>query len=197
MLHRIQLEALKYGVNINVNEEQGILHLQEGVLFDSGSAELKPDGQETLKILANVFLKILPEYLCFGLSNKGKNSALTKVGTIETVFIEGHTDRQPVRPGGKFKDNLELSAARARNTFKFLAVNFPQLIDFRNCDGYYIFSLSGYGEYRPIRPYKENEFNVPENRRIDFRFIMFPPEAKPKLIKDVEKQFNSPENFNN
>lgn len=193
MLHRIQAEARKYGLNISVNEEQGILHLQEGILFDSGSAAIKHEGQEKLKVLAKIFLEVLPEYLCSALPSESSERSIAKVGTIETVFIEGHTDRQPVRPGARFKDNLELSTARARNTFKFLAKNAPQLIGLRNCDGHYIFSLSGYGEYRPIKPYEEGVFNVPQNRRIDFRFIMFPPEGEPELLKELEKKLTNSE----
>lgn len=195
MLYRIKSEALKFGINVSINEEHGILHLPEGILFDSGSPDLKDEGQKNLKILANIFLHVLPDFLCSKVTSEGPVKGLLKVGTIETIFIEGHTDRQPVRPGGKFKDNLELSTARARNTFKFLANYFSELINLKNCDGYYIFSLSGYGEYRPIRPYKKDEFDVAENRRIDFRFIMFPPEARPELIKEVEKRIENNKTF--
>ncbi len=184
MLRRIAQEARSHNLNVIVNEDQGILHLQEGVLFDTGSAELKPKGEENLKILSKVFLEVLPEYLSPPKLGEQPND---KVGTIETVFIEGHTDRQPIRPGGKYQDNLELSAARARNTFKFLAEISPELMELRNAEGQFIFSLSGYGEHRPVKPYNQKD-DVPENRRIDFRFVMFPPQADPNLIRDLEER---------
>jgi len=189
MLDQIENEAGKYKLKITVDKKHGVLRLQEGILFDSGSAALKPDGQKNLKILAEIFQEVLPEYLCPQPSTQETGGAIDKVGTIETVFIEGHTDRQPVRPGGRFQDNFELSAARARTTFKFLAENAPELIELKNGDGQYIFSLSGYGEHRPVKAY-EGVDDVPENRRIDFRFIMFPPH-EPQTEQELKERLKN------
>ncbi len=195
MLRQIEEQARKSNIKVTVNEEQGVLHLPEGILFDSGSATLNPGGQTTLKVLAEIFHQVLPKYLCFPQESSKNSDCANKVGTIETVFIEGHTDRQPLRPGARFQDNLELSAARARNTFRFLAEISPELVELKNLEGQYIFSLSGYGEHRPIKPYEDVD-NVPENRRIDFRFIMFPPQAEPEMIQELQeslkKQSDSP-----
>jgi flagellar motor protein MotB len=62
------------------------------VLFASGDATVKASAKGTLDKIANVLKKDFP----------GKK-----------VYVEGHTDTDPI-VRSKWKDNLELSAARAR-----------------------------------------------------------------------------------
>lgn len=69
----------------------------DGVLFDSGSAQLRPDGQAVLDELAPA-LNQLPEPLS----------------------VEGHTDNVPIGPGGAFPSNWELSTARATTVLRYL-----------------------------------------------------------------------------
>ncbi len=73
------------------------------------------------------------------------------------IVIEGHTDNTPIR-GGIFKNNLELSAARALTVLKF----------FVKC-GYdpKLLAARGYGPYRPIAPNDTPEGKA-KNRRIEF-----------------------------
>ncbi|MFW6049564.1 MAG: OmpA family protein [Myxococcota bacterium] len=75
-----------------------IVELPEGVLFDSGKAELKSEGEETLKQVAEVLAEIPDrEYL-----------------------VAGHTDNVPIR-SRRYPSNWELSAARGVNVAKYLA----------------------------------------------------------------------------
>jgi chemotaxis protein MotB len=67
-----------------------VLVLPNDVLFDSGKAELKPRGKETLTAVAEVL------------------SSLDK----RRFQVAGHTDDQPIRYSG-FPSNWELSTARA------------------------------------------------------------------------------------
>lgn len=77
-----------------------IVELPEGVLFDSGKAELKDEGKETLTQVAKVLADIENrEYL-----------------------VAGHTDNVPIR-SRRYPSNWELSAARGVNVAKFLAEN--------------------------------------------------------------------------
>ncbi len=70
------------------------------VLFASGDAEVKASAGSTLKKLAAVVKKDYP----------GKR-----------VVIVGHTDTDPItKTKGKWKDNLDLSAARARSVADYL-----------------------------------------------------------------------------
>ncbi len=67
-----------------------IVEMSSAVLFDSGKADLKPDGQVTLNEL---------------------NAALSSIGGRD-FLVAGHTDDVPIKTR-KYRDNWELSTARA------------------------------------------------------------------------------------
>jgi flagellar motor protein MotB len=99
---------------------------------------------------------------------------------LDSVFIEGHTDNQPVTSYGvsgfRFKDNWELSALRAVYTYYKLIPERPLLFEMRNSNEQPIFNVSGYGEGRPLPGHHyEEPTSDADNRRIDIRFIMTPP----------------------
>lgn len=77
-----------------------VVELPEGVLFDSGSAELKDSGKATLQRIAQVLA---------GIENR-------------EFLVAGHTDNIPIR-GRRFPSNWELSAARGVAVARFLADN--------------------------------------------------------------------------
>lgn len=68
----------------------------EGVLFDAGSADLRPEGKTILDQLAGELTKVPNE-----------------------LAIEGHTDDQPISTG-QYPSNWELSTARATNVLRYL-----------------------------------------------------------------------------
>jgi chemotaxis protein MotB len=72
------------------------LVLAEGVLFDSGRADLKPGSKTILGTVAEQ-LRTVPN----------------------PIVIEGHTDNVPIR-GGRYSTNWELSMARAYAVLRFL-----------------------------------------------------------------------------
>ena len=84
-------------IDIEFTSQYVQLTLKGGILFDSGSVELK---QEALPVLDQVGL-ILERYAA---------------GTIE---IEGHTDNVPMS-GAKYSNNDELSSGRALSVFNYL-----------------------------------------------------------------------------
>ncbi|HWQ93171.1 MAG TPA: flagellar motor protein MotB, partial [Clostridia bacterium] len=92
------------------------------VMFDSGEAILKPDGQAVMQKIAGL-LAAHPEL---------------------KIHVIGHTDNVPIRQSvqSRFASNWELSAARA-----LAAVHF--LIDKAGVDPRRLGAL-GYGEFRPI-----------------------------------------------
>ena len=101
--------------------------------------------------------------------------------------MEGHTDNVPVASTnwGRYQNNWELSALRAIYTYQRLIPTRPALYEMKNPNKQPIFSVSGYGEGRPIHDHEEPTADV-ENRRIDLRFIMTPPsktEAEKALIE--------------
>lgn len=80
-----------------------VIRLNDTMLFDPGSAIIKPQAMATLEKISLTL-------------DKFKNP----------IVIEGHTDSTPIR-NEKFPSNWELSTARATNIIKYLttAKNFP------------------------------------------------------------------------
>ncbi|MEZ4394575.1 MAG: OmpA family protein [Polyangiales bacterium] len=78
-----------------------VIELPAGILFDSGRAELRREGQDVLRQVATVLSQI-----------SGRD-----------FLVAGHTDNVQLGRGGRFEDNWELSAARALNVVRFLAQN--------------------------------------------------------------------------
>lgn len=98
-LKEIQRKDFENLFEVEMNEKKVKLILKEGVLFDSGSAVLKPQAQDLL-IPVIEELKKLPN----------------------DIIIEGHTDNIPIK-SGKYLTNFELSMARAYSVIDFMQKN--------------------------------------------------------------------------
>ena len=83
---------------IEIIEEKGGLTIRigESLLFDTASAEIKPQSKKTLDKIANVLTK-----------NK------------KQIRIEGHSDNIPIK-NSKYESNWELSSARASKIANYL-----------------------------------------------------------------------------
>jgi len=129
---------------VTISELQGRLtvNMVERILFDSGSAEIKPQGLDVLRRVGNIL-----------------NEAQGKM-----VQVEGHTDSVPIsgRLKDKFPTNWELSAARAANVVHFLQeqVGIP---------GERL-AVTGYGQYQPIADNSSPEGRE-QNRRIQIVLV--------------------------
>ncbi|MBR1646521.1 MAG: OmpA family protein [Selenomonadaceae bacterium] len=173
LLRFMQRELEREGIKVSVDEQHGILRISEGVLFDVGLADVKPQGQIVIKKLGSV-LEIALEKEQFK-------------GRVETIFIEGHTDNIPIN-NGIFPSNWELSTKRAINTWLTMSSANPRLPWFPNDKGELIFSVSGYADTRPIAE-NSTEAGRRDNRRIDIRFSMTPPtEEDMSIVKFVRKE---------
>ena len=128
---------------VTITELQGRLtvNMVDAILFDSGKADIKPEGRQVLQKVADV------------------------IGQVEdkAVRVEGHTDN--VKIGGAltraFASNWELSAARATNVARYLqrlGVD-PTLL-----------SAAAYGEYRPVSENDTPEGRA-KNRRIEIVLV--------------------------
>jgi chemotaxis protein MotB len=89
-----QVKITELGGKLTVN-------LSNAILFDSGSYELRVDGQAALGKVAGV---------------------LAGVSTRD-IRVEGHTDDVPVRAGAAFADNWALSALRASTVVSLLVAS--------------------------------------------------------------------------
>ena len=81
--------------NFSVREEDGrlIITVPNKILYPRGSADFSPAALEVIQKLSQVF----------------KNNQNLQ------ILIEGHTDNIPLKKGGRYKDNWDLSVARAVN----------------------------------------------------------------------------------
>jgi chemotaxis protein MotB len=156
----------------------GVVTLRGANLFVRGESDLAPEARQTISYLAQV---IRDQTGCFVIQGEAQKNDVTcnpsKV-FIEAIFVEGHTDDQPVKNMLKdhSKNNLELSARRATNTHDTLMQSAPELNNFRNLDGEPVLSVAAYGEQRPVVP-NTDEQSRDKNRRIDIRFVMWVPKS--------------------
>jgi len=122
-------------VDVSVDERGVVVSIKEAGSFPTGSADLSPVARDVLaKIAASV------RYLSNGLR------------------VEGHTDDVPIRGGGRFPTNWELSTARATAVVSFFIEEGGITPD--------RLSAAGYGEFRPRTP-NEDDASRARNRRVD------------------------------
>lgn len=174
MLQQIQSALMQQGIQVEIDEQHGVLRLTENaILFDKGRATLRASEVEKLGKIGRVLSEVLPCYSSGPSNLRIPDCDPRYIGRLESVFIEGHTDSTPIRTS-KFADNWELSAARAIYTYHQLVDDNQKLSGLINQKGQPIFSVSGYGEGRPVPGYHESQ-DPRVNRRIDLRFIMTAP----------------------
>ena len=184
MLEDIRERLEARGIRVEIDHDHGVLRLSENAIsFGSSRAELPQHEQRKLAQIGAVLMEVLPCYA----ANGGDLCEDRARGKLEAVFIEGHTDNIPLQ-GGRFRDNWDLSAQRAMYTYRLLADLEPELPELRNNLVQPLFSVSGYGEGRPVIDHKEPT-NEPQNRRIDLRFIMAPPPAtlEPEPVRNLRE----------
>lgn len=166
ILEQIQINLKTRGVEVKIDVNHGVLRMPEGILFDIGQADIKENGLQVIKIMGPVLLDVL--------ENNPKNEDGKKRRAVETIFVEGHTDSIPMK-SVEFASNWELSAKRAINTWTELEKSEPRLSQLKNEKEQLLFSCSGYAATRPVKVERDG-IPEPENRRIDFRFSMTPPQ---------------------
>lgn len=185
-------------IKVEADDENGIIRLQDSILFGSGEWTLNEKGSSAISQIGDVLKQVLPCYTD-NLENKPRPSDCRpdRGHRIESFYIEGHTDNVRFPPNGQIKDNLDLSAMRATNTYRALLAGLtPEEVSAGRstlkilcskkspqapCEP--ILSVSGYGDTRPIIGE-----DLSRNRRIDLRIIMLTPDRGRvgTAVKDVE-----------
>lgn len=93
----LQENLSKYkDVKLLKNDKGLVIRVNNQVLFDEGSSDIKPQAEKTLDQIIKVLTKI-----------------------DNPVIIEGHTDATPIR-NAKYPSNWELSTARATNIISYI-----------------------------------------------------------------------------
>jgi len=134
-----EMRAALESKDVTISRLQGKLtvNILDRVLFDSGEAQVKFDGESVLRKVAG-FLTQHPEL---------------------KVHVIGHTDNVPIKPAARsrFPSNWELASARANAAVRFLSEQGG--VDPRRL------GAVGYGEFRPIADNSTPEGRA-RNRRI-------------------------------
>jgi chemotaxis protein MotB len=166
LLRDIDAQLRRENLMVQVDESNGVLHLTEDTIrFQQNDANLNERARQNVGKIARVLARVLPAYVSCakgppGAPCQGQNAS------IETVFIEGHTDT-----AGADEQNWVLSAQRAANTYRELTSVSRELRQIRNRSNQEILSISGYSSTRPIDP-AGTPAAWEKNRRIDIRFVM-------------------------
>jgi flagellar motor protein MotB len=182
ILAQLEKRLKDHGVQVVVDYQTGVLRLPEDVLFAKGQFELAPNGIAAVSVVAHEMMKVLPCYT-FGME---RDDCPKTPHRIDAIFVEGHTDADPMRGA---MDNWDLSVRRATNTYRQLIADAPDLRRLMNRpigepDSVPIFGVSGYGPDRPIARGDDEEAKR-RNRRIDLRFLMATPRAERDRFRDV------------
>lgn len=193
ILKTLQTSLKEKGIDVTIDTRNGVLRLPDAILFDSGQAELKPSGRIAVQHLADALSEVLPCYTDSVQAATGRDPRCSyTTHRVESVFIEGHTDTDPLSGRGLMRDNWDLSVVRATNTYRALAAAEPELTELcvrkgERCEP--VLSVSGYGPQRPIDPGASEE-QKRRNRRIDLRIIMVAPdngETTARIARALER----------
>ena len=107
-------------LSISMEDKGLVVTVLDRVLFDPGKADLKDGAKETLSTVAQVLNGEIKDHL---------------------VYVEGHTDDQPIRLSA-WRSNWELSTARAAEVIHYFIEEGgvkPQRL-----------AATGYGEFHPV-----------------------------------------------
>lgn len=193
LLNTLHQELNARGVTVRIEEQSGVLRLSTDVPFDVGSSRLTEKTRNTVAVLADVLGIILP---CF--SHLADRTACDPNASsiLETVLVEGHTDRQRFAGMSEAESQLRndiLSTERALNVFVRLQETRPSLGLLQNGDGLPLLGFSGYGQRRPVRGAEGNsESDFAQNRRIDLRFVLSARSSREveQLIADIKREIS-------
>ncbi len=174
LLQHLQQRLKAQNLNVAVDFDAGVLRLPEDTLFAKGSSDVTPQGKAALSKLGQAMQAELP---CLTQAALPAGCPQTRSG-LESVFIEGHSDSDPLTGG---RDNWNLSTDRAVNTYRALISATPALEQVKNAhlrgeDPQPVLGVSGYGPTRPLLP-ETSEAAKAKNRRIDIRFLMATKDA--------------------
>ena len=175
LLEHIKQTLKAQGIPVEIDAENGILRLPEALLFDSGRAEFRAGGAAALKVVATNLATILPCYASNSMAGVDCQQRNPRKRQLEAIFIEGHTDNIPIN-NASFRDNWDLSVARAKRTYLELTKETQSLETMLNERKEPLLSFSAYAERRPVATSDSDEARR-KNRRIDLRFIMAIPRA--------------------
>lgn len=175
LLEEAVIELNQRGIKVELSENHTVLRIPNELLgFETGAYELMPRYEATALEIGRVLNKVI--------TKEGR------LNYLDTVFVEGHTDNRPFL-GFMGKGNWGLSTFRAISLWQFWIKSLPSdqgLSYLKNQDQNPLFSVSGYGDTRPVNSHQITEEDYRVNRRIDIRFtIRRPSSSDYEVIKGL------------
>ena len=148
--NKLKEEMAGGGLSVAMGERGLVVTVLDRVLFDSGKAELKESAKATLDKVASVLKTQVPMHI---------------------VYVEGHTDNDPIRRSG-WRSNWELSTARATEVIHYF-IDDQELKPDR-------LIATGFGEFHPVASNEAPEGKT-RNRRVEIVI-------SPKKLTDLGTQ---------
>ena len=167
ILRDIKEELRQQGVDVVVSDNETVLRIPEDTLsFEPDRFRIPPDPEvkRKLKLVAKVVHDMIVKD--------------RRYEYLDTIFLEGHTD---IRRSFRQYGNWSLSAMRAISVWVYWNEEFDsgeRLMELRNHDASPLFSVSGYGETRPITEVQRSEAEFRLNRRLDLRITVKKPQLQ-------------------
>jgi chemotaxis protein MotB len=199
VLEQIRSILAQSNIQVRVNDSAGTLMLppiasfvqgKAVSTFDSGQPKPTEAGEQLIRALARAMAQVLPCYAYATGVDQRNCQPRDNTSRLSAVYIEGHTDVNPLTPTARLQDNWDLSAARAISAFQIIRRESEQLQTLQNRDGDALIGVSGYAESRPSnRDARDRRLPaVAENdRRIEVRVIMTTNE---EFVESVLRELN-------
>nr|WP_298432937.1 OmpA family protein [Geobacter sp.] len=141
LLDKMKNEISQGQVTISELKGKLTVNMVDAILFDSGKAEVKPEGLQVLQKVVDILKDV-------------KDKAIRIEGHTDNIQIVGNLTK-------KFPTNWELSAARAINVTRFLQS--------RGIDPQVLAAVA-YGEFKPVADNATEEGKA-KNRRIEIILV--------------------------
>lgn len=178
VLREIKSALQAKNIVVEISENDSVIRIPDRLLtFDSGSFVI-PEGSERIVYdIGDTIRRVIVKQ--------------DRYKIFDTIFVEGHTDNQPFR-NNYIKGNWGLSANRAIEVWNYWdrhITGTPELSALLNHTGEPLFSVSGFGETRPIQTPQDTAAQREKNRRIDIRFIIKrPTQTDYETVKAILEQ---------
>ena len=184
-------------ISVEIDDKNGTIRLPSGKLFENAKADPTTDGVAIIRQLGGAIAEIVPCYLASterpaGCPSEGGS------GFLSAVYIEGHTDNSQFKSAvDQFRNNWDLSAARAIEAFRIISESDQRISRLKNPEGKALLGVSGYADTRPVddtlTPAQREARTVKEaDRRIEVRLIMTVDRSEVQAtLNDLNKRLES------
>lgn len=162
VISQIFQEMKSQNINVKVNPKTGDVSIDDSILFDKGSTQLKPAGKDFLR-------KFIPVYSRVIFSEDEFQEVINR------VVIEGHTSSE-----GDDKTNLQLSVLRSSSVYNYIFAE----MNFKDKDSLEQKILAaGRGEIEA-----DQKRDNPADRKVLFRFQFRSDELNQQASKKLPKK---------